>query len=409
MEKVYKAIDAMKGYALELQKHMVAIPAISPTFGGEGELKKAQYLESELKKLKFDEIIHVDAKDERALSQTRPNIVARYFGKDKTKTLWIIAHTDIVPEGDRTLWKTDPFELAVDADGDTIYGRGVEDNHHAIIAGFMAARAVMESGVKPPVNIGLMLLCDEEVEEGYGVEEVIKRRRDLFGEKDSFLVMDSGDAQGQTVEIAEKTILWTKFTVTGKQCHASMPEEGNNALLASSNLIVRLHGGLYAKFDRKDDLFSPANSTFEPTKKEAGVPNINTIPGTDAFYMDCRFLPSYDTKEVVAEIKKITESVEKEFGVQVKFEVVQNLASLPTKKDAPIVQKYCLAVKDIYKTEPKIMGVGGGTFASFIRNLGLPAVVGSKIYEEPHSPNERAKLSFAQDEAKAICHVLANL
>ncbi len=409
MEKLYKAIDAMKQYALELQKHMTAIPAISPTLGGEGELKKAQYLESELKKLKFDEIIHIDVKDERAFGQTRPNIIARYFGEDKTKTLWLVAHIDVVPEGDRTLWKTDPFEVSVDADGDTIYGRGVEDNQHAIVSAFMSARAVMEGGVKPPVNLGIMLLGDEEVEEGYGVEEVIKKRRDLFGENDSFLVQDSGDPLGQSVEIAEKTIFWCKFIVTGKQCHASMPGDGNNAFLASSNLIVRLHEGLYAKFNAKDDLFSPANSTFEPTKKEIGVPNINTIPGTDAFYFDCRILPSYSSKEVREEMAKIIEGVEKDFGVKVKLEVVQDVASPPTPKEAEIVQKYCQAVKEVYKVDPKIVGVGGGTFASYIRNLGLPAVVGSKIYDEPHSPNEKTKLSFSLDDAKAICHILMNL
>jgi len=66
---------------------------------------------------------------------------------------------------------------------------------------------------------------------------------------------------------------------------------------AASFLITELQN-FYRFYDLKDRLFSPGISTFEPTKKEPNVPNINTIPGEDIFYMDCRILPGYPVEKI---------------------------------------------------------------------------------------------------------------
>lgn len=409
MEKIFKTIDGLRDYVLELQTNMTALPAVSPEQGGKGELAKSKYLEAELKKMKFDEIFHIDAPDATAEGGVRPNIIARYYGKNRDVTLWLLTHMDVVPEGDRALWKTDPFKLTLDADGDTIYGRGVEDNQQAVSAALTAAKAVMESGAEIPVNLGIMLLSDEETGNKYGMDYVIAQRPDLFGKNDSFLVQDSGDPQGCEVEIAEKNVFWIKFTTEGKQCHGSMPASGNNAFYAGSQLLIRLREGLYAKFDKRDSLFAPDNSTFEPTKKDANVPNVNTIPGTDVFYMDCRVLPSYDPQVFKDEIASIIKGVEKDFKVKVTWEILHSAVSKATSPDAPIVKLYCEAVKEVNKVEPKVLGVGGGTFAAAVRNLDLAAVVGSKIYGDPHIPNEKSSLKFTLDDVKVITYVLMHL
>ena len=410
MKKLFKDIDGLKNYVLELQKNMTCRPAVSPEYeGGKGELAKSIYLESELKKLKFNEIFHIDAPDAKAEGGIRPNIIAKYYGKNKDVTLWILAHMDVVPEGDRALWKTDPFKLTLDTDGDTIYGRGVEDNQQAVAAALAMCKAVMEGKAEIPVNLGVMLLSDEETGNKYGIEYVIKQRPDLFGKNDSFVVQDSGDPEGREVEIAEKNVFWIKFTVEGKQCHGSMPESGNNALYAGAHLLIRLKDGLYAKFDKKDPLFAPENSTFEPTKKDNNVPNINTIPGTDVFYMDCRVLPCYDPQDFKNTVEEIIKKTEQDFKVKVTWEILHSAVSKATDPKAPIVQLYCDAVRQVHKVEPKVLGVGGGTFAAEVRNLDLAAVVGSKFYSVPHVPNEKSSLTFTLSDAKVLAYILMHL
>lgn len=408
MEKaLFKKIDTYKPAVIDWQTHMIACPAVSPHEGGAGEHAKAEYLLSVLKQMRFDEVTVIKAKDPKAKGGYRPNLVAKYYGHNKNKTLWVMAHLDIVPPGDPKLWKTDPFKAVVK--GDKIYGRGSEDNQQGLVSGLLAVKAMMDLGIRPPCTYALLLNADEEIGSTYGIVEILKKHRNLFSKQDAFLVPDGGNPQGTMVEIAEKNMLWLKFTVQGKQTHASTPHSGANAHRAAAHLIVKL-GDLYKKFNKKNPLFAPeAASTFEPTKKEANVPNVNTIPGTDVFYLDCRVLPCYKNEDVLKEIRKINAGIEKQWKVKIKVDIVQSHASLPTDKTAEIVALTTAAAKAVYKNNPRPMGVGGGTVGAYLRNAGYPTVVFSKLDDMAHQPNEYSSIKNTLGDAKVFAHIALHL
>lgn len=408
MEKeLFKKIDTYKPTVIEWQTRMIACPAMSPHEGGEGEHAKAEYLLSVLKSMKFDEVSVIKAKDSKAKGGYRPNLVAKYYGKNKNKTLWVMAHMDIVPPGDLKLWKTDPFKAVVK--GDKIYGRGSEDNQQGLVSGLLAVKAMMDLGIRPPCTYALLLNADEEIGSTYGIVDILKNHKKLFSKQDAFLVPDGGNPQGTMVEIAEKNMLWLKFTVSGKQTHASTPHSGNNAHRVAAYFVVKL-GDLYKKFNKKSPLFAPeTGSTFEPTKKEANVPNVNTIPGTDVFYLDCRVLPCYKNEDVLKEIRKIANAVEKQFKAKIKTEIVQSHASLPTDKNAEIVTLTTQAVKAVYKNNPRAQGIGGGTVGAYLRNAGYPTVVFSKLDDMAHQPNEYSSIKNTLGDAKVFAHIAMHL
>ena len=407
MEKdLLKKIDSYKQTVIDLQTHMIACPAVSPHSGGLGENAKAAYLMSVLKQMKFDELYMINIKDPKAKDGIRPNIVAKYYGQNKQKTMWVMAHMDVVPPGDLSLWKTDPFKAVVK--GDKIYGRGSEDNQQGLVSGVLAVKAMMDCGVCPPCNYALLLNADEEIGSVYGISAILKKHGKTFGKEDVFLVPDGGNAEGTMVEVAEKNMLWVKFTVCGVQTHASTPHSGINAHRASAYFVTKLDD-LYKKFNKKDKLFAPESaSTFEPTKREANVPNVNTIPGTDVFYLDCRILPCYSNEEVLKEIAKIAKGVEKQFKVKIKIEPVINEGSKPTDKNALVVKLTHTAVKSVYKNTPRTMGVGGGTVGAYLRNAGYPAVVYSKLDEMAHQPNEYSSIKNTLGDAKVFALVSLN-
>ena len=407
MEKeLFKKIDTYKQTVIDLQTNMIACPAVSPHQGGKGENAKAAYLLSVLKKMKFDEVYVINIKDSKAQDGVRPNIVAKYYGENKQKTLWVMAHMDVVPPGDLALWKTDPFKAVVK--GDKIYGRGSEDNQQGLVSGLLAVKAMMDCNVRPPCTYALLLNADEEIGSTYGIDAILKKHGKTFGKNDAFLVPDGGNPEGTMVEIAEKNMLWVKFTVSGRQTHASTPHSGNNAHRASAHLVVKL-GDLYKKFNKKDKLFAPeSTSTFEPTKREANVPNVNTIPGTDVFYLDCRVLPCYKNADVLAEIAKIAKSIEKQFKVKVKVETPINENSKPTDKNAAVVKLTQAAVKAVYKNAPRPMGVGGGTVGAYLRNQDYPAVVYSKLDDMAHQPNEYSSIKNTLGDAKVFALIALN-
>jgi succinyl-diaminopimelate desuccinylase len=396
--KILAKIDSYEAYAIELQRGLTAIPALSPSSGGEGEYDKAVYIEKELKKLKFDSIEWLNAPQKEAKNGIRPNIVARYKGKTPGRTLWLMSHMDIVPPGELKLWQTDPYKLKVE--GRKLIGRGTEDNQQALVSSILTVKAMMELNFRPEFDIALLFCADEETGSGFGADYLVEHHKELFGKEDMFFVPDSGTKDGSAIEVAEKSILWLKVTTLGKQSHASRPDQGINAFRAASELVVK-YNSLYKKFPHKDELYDPPVSTFEPTKKEANVPNVNTIPGEDIFYMDCRVMPEYSLSEVKAEMRRLADGIEKEHKVKISFDPQQEAqAAPPTDPGSPIILALKQAIREIYKVEPKAQGIGGGTVAACFRRLNLPAAVYARLDESLHQPNEYCILDNLLGDAK---------
>jgi len=402
LKKIEKKIDSYRDEMIDIQIKLCALPAISPASGGEGEVEKADVLVDFLKKNGFSDIKVIKASDLDSPSGYRPNILAFFKGKSSSKTIWIMTHMDIVPPGDLAQWKGDPFKAWVEEG--KIYGRGVEDNQQDMVASLYAIKAFHEEGIEPNYDIGVALVADEETGSGKGIDYVL-RQTDAFRKQDLIIVPDAGNEDGTMIEVAEKSILWLKFRTLGKQAHGSTPEKGINSFKAASFLVTELEK-LYRIFPDKDSLFDPPTSTFEPTKKESNVPNINTIPGEDIFYMDSRILPKYTIEEVVKNIKEMINKIENEFKVKITLEETQKAPAAPlTSADAPVAQALKRAIRAIYGKEGKATGIGGGTVAAIFRTANFSAACWSKIDETSHQPNEYCIIDNMMGDAKVFAHI----
>jgi succinyl-diaminopimelate desuccinylase len=289
--------------------------------------------------------------------------------------------------------------------GDKLTGRGAEDNQGGLTAAVMAARAFIEARVEPAIPFALAFVADEETGSVHGLRYLLERHRSLFRKDDLIVIPDSGNPDGTELEIAEKGILWVRFRTLGKQTHGSMPATGINAHKASAHLIVRMDS-LYKKFTKRDPLFHPSNSTFEPTKKESNVPNINTIPGEDVIYFDCRILPAYKIDAVVKAMKAIVKETERKFKVKIEMTFAQKeTPAPPTPADSPVAVAVIRAVKGLRRKTPKAIGIGGGTVAKYLREAGFPCVVWSTMDEQAHRPDEYVRVSHILADAKVFAHI----
>jgi succinyl-diaminopimelate desuccinylase len=400
MSKISEYLEKQRDKVIELQEKLVSIPALGPDNQGNGEKEKADFLISYLRGSGFDEIIEINSPDPRVQSGCRPNIIALIKGKDINKTLWIISHMDIVPTGDISLWDGDPFRLRVE--DDLIFGRGVEDNHQGIVSSVLSAAAFKELDIKPDINLGLVMVADEETGNKHGLPFVLNEKKDLFGKDDLYLVPDFGTPDSKLVEVAEKSMLWIKISVSGRQCHASRPDKGINTLVASSAFILGIQK-LYNYFSDHSELFSPPESTFCPTKKEANVPNINTIPGLDVFYVDCRVLPNYKLDEVIERIKAVGSEIESEYRVRITYETVLREESAPfTDPSSEIVTRLSQAIIKVCGVEPVPQGIGGGTVAAFLRHRDYNAVVWATLIGTAHQPNECSSIKNTINDARVM-------
>ena len=383
---------------VSLQTLLTSIPAIAPEGGGDGETKKCDALEAWLKEKGFENIERFEAPDSRVSSGSRPSLVVTIPGKDDSKSIWVMAHIDVVPTGDLSLWHTDPWKV-VEKDG-KIFGRGVEDNQQGLCSAVFAGLYLIKNGIVPATTVKLLFVADEENGSEYGAIWLI-RNTDLFHKNDLVLIPDGGDSEGRTIEIAEKNLLWLRVHVMGKQTHGSRPDSGANACLAACALSLKLNS-LEKVFNKHDSLFEPDYSTFQPTKREKNVDSINIIPGEDWFCMDCRILPCYSLEQVLAEVDKACREIETLYGVKVEYTTPQKSESPATPVDAPVAQKLAAAIKKVHGIDARFIGIGGGTVGAELRRCGIDAVVWSTLDDQAHQPNEYCLISNLIKDAQTL-------
>jgi succinyl-diaminopimelate desuccinylase len=397
---IEKSRDDMTEFMLDMLK----IKAVNPDGGGKGEYERAMFMKKRMEDIGLKVTRH-DIPDDRVPEKVRVNLMTVLEGEDKGRTLWLAAHLDTVPEGARELWATDPYMPVVK--GGKIFGRGAEDNGQAVGSTLFTLKAMKTLGIKPKMNLGLLLVSDEESGSKYGVIPILEKG--ILKPTDMAIVPDSGTPDGSLIEIAEKSILWLKITTKGKQVHGSTPEKGLNAHRVAMKLAIQLDEMLHAKYPAKEALFDPPPSTFEPTKCEANVENVNTVPGVDVQYFDCRILPRYPLDEVMDQIESVRLQVEKATGAKIQIEPLQREQnSNPTPMDSPIVQRLKAALKELRGLDAKPLGIGGGTVGAYFRRKGIQTAVWSTLDDLAHQPNEYCKIVNMVDDAKVFVHVAAS-
>jgi succinyl-diaminopimelate desuccinylase len=399
LKAVLSAIDGYRDEMVQTLVEFCRIPALDPGSGGEGELKKTEWLQRKLLLYGFG-VERCDAKDDRVPSGIRPNLIVRR-GEGKQR-LWILSHVDVVPPGNLREWPHDPFDPVV-KDGE-VYGRGVEDNGQACVASLFALKALKDCMIEPPRPIAVAWVADEETGSYYGAQHII--REGMVKKGDWLICPDWGTAKGAEIEVAEKNIIWLKFTIHGKQEHGSRPDKGINALRAGADLIGRLDKALHQRFGGKDPKFVPPFSTFEPTKKESNVPNVNTIPGEDVFFFDCRILPRYKNSDVLALVRQQMNTVKKAHKVKIDLDIIQNESSPPTSVKSPLVAALGKALRTVRNVEPKVVGIGGGTVAAYFRRAGADSVVWATGDETAHSTKEHIKIDNLVADAKVFAAMI---
>ena len=401
--RLARRIDSYAEAMIEMQCSLTAVPALSPDNAGDGEYEKSRLILSYLQRFGFPPVREINAPDPRVSSGLRPNLIVTLPGQTRNQNVWILTHMDVVPPGELRLWSQDPYQCRL-KDG-RIFGRGTEDNQQDLVASIFAAKAFLDEGIEPRKGMGLAFVADEETSSRAGLEYILAQEANPFLKSDLIVVPDSGNEEGSIIEVAEKSILWLQIKTTGKQGHASKPGLGKNAFLAASHLVVRLND-LHEQFGSRDELYEPPESTFQPTKKDANVPNINTIPGTDVFYLDCRVLPAYPLADILSAIRAMADEIEKRFTVTIEFTPVQQVqAPPPTPNEAPVVLALQQAIRDVYQVAAVPAGIGAGTVAAHFRRQGYQAAVWCRITQTAHQPDESCLIANMLGNAKVYAHL----
>jgi acetylornithine deacetylase/succinyl-diaminopimelate desuccinylase-like protein len=329
----------------------------------------------------------------------RASTVARWAGEDSSRpALLVHGHLDVVP-ADATDWQVDPFGGEI-RDG-CLWGRGAVDMKDMDAMTLAVVRDWARQGRRPPRDVVLAFVADEEAGGVYGAHHLVDRHADLFegcteaiSEVGGFSITVNG-RRHYAIETAEKGIAWLALVARGRAGHGSMLND-DNAVTRLAEAVARVGNhqwpveltptveqflqamcealeipyaaadvdGILARLGPVARLVgATVRHTTNPTMLDAGYKH-NVIPQQAVARIDCRYLPGGEERFM----KQLQELV----GADVAIEVVHRDIAYETTFDGDLVEAMTAA---LLAEDPGSRAVpyclSGGTDAKSFSLLGM--------------------------------------
>ena len=425
---------AAQDEAIELLGELVRINTSNPTHP---ERPAAEWVAAKLDEVGIASQI-IEAAPGRA------STVARIEGADPSRApLLIHGHLDVVP-ADASEWSVDPFAGEI-RDG-YLWGRGTVDMKDMDAMVLALVRDWARTGRKPPRDIVLAFVSDEEAGGRQGAHYLVDNHADLFAdcteaisEVGGFSVSLGESARAYLIQTAEKGINWLRLKAKGAPGHGSMVHDDNAVTrLAAAVSRIGTHEfpvvvtdtvratieGLAAVSGmdlNPDDVetwlpkLGPAarmigatiRNTANPTMLEAGY-KANVIPSRAEATIDCRFLPGQEDAMLEAIDELLGDGVTREY-------LVRDIA-VETSFDGALVDAMSAALRaEDEGAYPLPYLMSGGTDAKSFSTLGMRCFGFSPLLLPPdldfmslfHGIDERVPLDGLRFGVRVLDRLLA--
>jgi succinyl-diaminopimelate desuccinylase len=237
-----------------------------------------------------------------ACTRLRFGTVENLFARRGTAAphLCFAGHTDVVPAGDESLWRQDPFGGAV-SDG-LLYGRGATDMKGGIAA-WVAAIASLPRDL--PGSLSLLITGDEE---GPAIDGTVKvlEWMELQGQLPDCCVVGEPTGKvvlGDTIKIGRRGSMNAEIVLHGIQGHSAYPQRADNPV---HRLVRVLHSLTATPLDAGSEWFEA--STLQVTSFDVGNPATNVIPASARARLNIRFNDLHSSTSLTAQLRAALEA-----------------------------------------------------------------------------------------------------
>jgi acetylornithine deacetylase len=368
-------------------KDYIAIPSVNP-MGREdippevaGERRYAEYLRDQLRGMRIDA--------ELVGRGERRSVVARVTSAEARETVLVASHLDTVPVDNM---KISPFDPTLKAG--RLYGRGSCDTKGGMAALVAALERVLSRG-RLRRNLVLVGEADEEFT-SIGVADVVAHLGD--GLPDWILATEPTELRLAT---HHKGIVHARLAARGRACHASMPEAGENAIVALSRVVLALDELAAEISTRNDPLLGNATLSIGEIR---GGQSPNIVPDRAWLSLDRRLLPEEDAELVRRELE---ETLERTGIANLSVEAcIEAKPPLTTAADSAAVGA-CTASLTFCGLASEPVGVAFGTDAGVFARHGIPGVVmGPGSIAQAHTDSEFVETQQVEAMTDFFAHLL---
>ncbi|MBB5223651.1 succinyl-diaminopimelate desuccinylase [Amaricoccus macauensis] len=318
----------------------------------------------------------------RADRNGTPNLVARWGNEGPV--LGFNGHTDVVPTGDPSAWRHDPFGGQISQG--RLWGRGSADMKSGVAA-FVAAAIDFVAATPPNGSILITITGDEEGTGTDGTPAILEWMRDNGDRMDHCLVGEPTcpTRMGEMMKIGRRGSMTATLVAYGKQGHTAYPDRAQNPLPG----LVRLLDRLASKtLDRGTDHFGP--STLAITTIDVGNPASNVIPAEARARVNIRFNDAHTGQSLSDWIEEEADIVAKEAGIGIAAGFEISGESFVT-EPGPFVELVAKAVEAETGVRPELSTSGGTSDARFIKDH-CPVVEFGLVGATMHQTDEHVEV-----------------
>ena len=224
--------------------------------------------------------------------------------------LAFIGHTDVVPPGELSLWKSNPYTLSHN-DG-LLTGRGTADMKGGIACFMTAVKDYVKNNKEINGSIRIILTADEEGDATNGIRKMVEERVFKKNEIDYCLVGEpsSSDEIGDVIRNGRRGSITGHLTLFGIQGHVAYPEKADNPIHSSVKIISKF---LDIKFDKGNEYFPP--TSFQISNVNAGTGVDNVIPADIKIAFNIRYSTETSADEIKSKITNIIDSEDIEYEI----------------------------------------------------------------------------------------------
>ncbi|MFZ5633541.1 MAG: M20 family metallopeptidase [Bacillota bacterium] len=381
-KKVTEKID--REYVVNLLKELIEIPSANPP----GDVSRiSRRVEKEMRDIGITDIEIVEP------VEGRRNVIGR-IGNGNGPTITLYAHLDVVPvrEEEEKEWRTPPLKGTI-VDG-KMYGRGAADTKSGLAAMLAAARALVETGAEIPGRVVFLAAADGETGDIWGIKYL--EEKGLIG---GDMVIACEPSGFQIIRLFKGRI-WFEVSVKGKAVHASVPEQGVNAIIKMVKVVDALNNAKHTFVPH--DILGDSTIAFS-TIQGGSVPN--AVAGHCKATFDVRLVPGQTVEGVKSELQAVLDRLKKEDPeLEVTLDILPGAGRevCETPLDAKIVRHVQEAFKYVMGTDaPFGAGIESPGAVYHFNRLGAQGVFfGPGAIWEAHLPNEFVILDRLYNMAK---------
>jgi len=270
-------------------------------------------------------------------------------------------HTDVVPPGDASLWRHDPFGGEIDAG--MLYGRGAADMKSAIAAFVAAAERHLARGALKG-SIALLITGDEEADAVNGTCKVLDWLKQKQVKLDHCVVGEPSSIAftGDHIKIGRRGSLNVRVTVEGTQGHVAYPGKALNPIPAVAELVAKLSN---LKLDDGSDHFEPSTLAF--TSIDVGNPATNVIPAAAQAMFNIRFNDRHTPESLTRLLNRIATDVAMDSACTINLEFALSGVAFAT-EPGPFTALMAQAIQSVTGRMPDFSTGGGTSDARFIKD-----------------------------------------